>query len=148
MKDWIGSKASVFSTLGASNHSDRERQPEDYYATDPVATEWLCRLEHFDGPILEPSCGEGHISRVLIDHGYDVESRDLIDRGYGTGVCDFLAIDNQVWNGDIVTDPPYKEQSLRHHRQFSHLLRLVHLGQRLSRKHLSPMVQLVQIRFS
>ena len=25
----------IFSTLGASNHSENERQKEDYYATDP-----------------------------------------------------------------------------------------------------------------
>ena len=107
-KDWTGNRASVFKTLGASNHADHERQREDYYATEPAATEWLCKLEHFDGPILEPSCGEGHISRVLMAHGYEVESRDLIDRGFGTGGCDFLAIDNVEWEGDIVTNPPYK----------------------------------------
>lgn len=108
MKDWTGNRASVFKTLGASNHADHDRQREDYYATEPAATEWLTRLEHFDGPILEPSCGEGHISRALMAAGYEVESRDLIDRGYGTGGCDFLSIDNLAWNGDIVTNPPYK----------------------------------------
>lgn len=39
--------------------------------------------------------------------GYEVVSRDLVDRGYGE-VADFLAIDNQEWNGNIVTNPPYK----------------------------------------
>lgn len=108
MKDWTGSKASVFKTIGASNHTEHDRQREDYYATEPAATEWLCRMEHFDGPILEPSCGEGHISRVLLANGYEVKSRDLIDRGYGTGGCDFLAIDNQEWQGNVITNPPYK----------------------------------------
>lgn len=108
MKDWTGGRSSVFKTLGASNHTDHDRQREDYYATEPAATEWLTRLEHFDGPILEPSCGEGHISRALMAAGYEVESRDLIDRGFGTGGCDFLAIDNLTWPGDIVTNPPYK----------------------------------------
>ena len=64
-KDWIGGHAAVFKTLGASNHTEGERQREDYYATEPKATEWLCKLEQFDGRILEPSCGEGHMSRVL-----------------------------------------------------------------------------------
>lgn len=59
------------------------------------------------GVILEPSCGEGHISEVLKAHGYNVVSRDLIDRGYGD-VADFLSIDNLEWNGDIVTNPPYR----------------------------------------
>ena len=107
-KDWVGGKAAVFKTLGASNHKNGERQKEDYYATEPAATEWLCKIEHFTGGvILEPSCGEGHISEVLKAHGYDVVSRDLIDRGYGE-VADFLSIDNLEWNGDIVTNPPYR----------------------------------------
>lgn len=106
-KDWTGNRASVFKTIGASNHCQHERQQDDYYATEPKATEWLLRLETFNGPILEPSCGEGHISEVLIRGGYQVVSRDLIDRGYGE-VADFLSIDNTKWNGDIITNPPYK----------------------------------------
>lgn len=107
-KDWVGGRASVFKTLGASNHTEYERQREDYYATEPAATEWLCKLVKFDGPILEPSCGEGHMSKVLEKYGYQVTSRDLIYRGYGEGGQDFLSIDNMSWDGDIVTNPPYK----------------------------------------
>lgn len=107
-KDWIGNTTSIFSTIGASNHSDHEREPNDFYATSPEATQWLMRLECFNGPILEPSCGTGHISEVLKEHGYDVTSRDIIDRGYGEGGCDFLSPDNTEWNGDIVTNPPYR----------------------------------------
>lgn len=106
-KDWVGGKASVFKTLGASNHTDHERQREDFYATEPAATEWLCKLETFDHDVWEPACGEGHISEVLWDHGYRVRSSDLVDRGYGD-VRDFLfGIDTQ-WLGDIITNPPYK----------------------------------------
>lgn len=97
----------VFKTLGASNHTDHDRSYADYYATEPKATEWLLKLEHFDGPILEPCCGEGHISKVLLRHGMDVTSRDLIDRGFGEQ-ADFLSIDNMEWNGDIITNPPYE----------------------------------------
>lgn len=38
-KDWTGGAAAVFKTLGASNHADGERQRDDYYATEPKATE-------------------------------------------------------------------------------------------------------------
>lgn len=107
-KDWTGNSKSAFATLGASSHSNHDRQSEDYYATSREAVEWLCKIEQFDGPILEPACGEGHISKVLIEHGYDVTSRDLIDRGYGEPNQDFLAIDNTEWNGDICTNPPFK----------------------------------------
>lgn len=105
-RDWKGGNASTFKTIGASNHCDEERADKDYYATEPAATEWLCRIERFEGPILEPSFGEGHISRVLEAHGYEVTSRDLVDRGFGE-VADFLADENTEWGGDIVTNPPY-----------------------------------------
>lgn len=111
MNDWKGNKNSTWVTLGASNHSLGERQKEDYYATEPAATEWLCKLETFTNPILEPSCGEGHISKQLIKHGYDVVSRDLVDRGYGE-VKDFLFFKNEQWGGDIVTNPPYSVAQL------------------------------------
>lgn len=105
-RDWKGGSASTFKTIGASNHCDHERADKDYYATEPAATEWLCRLEQFGEKILEPSCGEGHMSRVLEAHGYKVTSRDLADRGYGE-VADFLSPENRYWPGDIVTNPPY-----------------------------------------
>lgn len=105
-RDWKGGNASTFKTIGASNHCSEERADKDYYATEPAATEWLCQLEHFDGPILEPSCGEGHMSEVLKKYGYEVASRDLADRGYGE-VADFLSPDNTEWGGDIITNPPY-----------------------------------------
>ena len=106
-KDWRGGSASVFKPLGASNHTEADRAHADYYATEPKATEWLLKLEQFDAPILEPACGEGHISEVLKrGGGYFVTSRDIIDRGYGE-VADFLSIDNLEWNGHIVTNPPY-----------------------------------------
>ena len=105
-RDWKGGVASTFKCIGASNHCDAERQSEDYYATEPAATDWLCKLEKFQGPILEPSCGEGHISKQLIKHGYEVISRDIVDRGFGE-VADFLYINNEKWAGDIITNPPY-----------------------------------------
>lgn len=45
VKDWVGNGNSIYKTLGASNHTDKERQSEDYYATEPAAAEWLCKLE-------------------------------------------------------------------------------------------------------
>ena len=106
-KDWTGGRAAVFKTIGASNHAEHDRQREDYYATEPAAATWLCRLVQFDGPILEPSCGEGHLSKELMRNGYEVVSRDIVDRGFGD-VADFLSIDNLRWDGDVVTNPPYK----------------------------------------
>lgn len=107
-KDWVGNKNSVFKTLGASNHTESERQNEDYYATDPKAAELLMQLETFSNNIWECACGEGHLSKVFIKNGYDVKSSDLINRGFGEHGFDFLSIDNIKWGGDIITNPPYK----------------------------------------
>jgi len=108
MKDWKGNKNSIYKTLGASNHTDKERQNEDFYATDPIAAEHLLKLETFSKDIWEPSCGQGHLSKVFERHGHTVTSTDLIERGYGKSGIDFLSIDNTYWKGDIITNPPYK----------------------------------------
>ena len=82
-----------------------DRQKDDYYATPPEATDALLSVESFKGDILEPCCGEGHISKRLIKHGYNVESCDLVDRGYGTPKRDFLF--EREKRDNIVTNPPY-----------------------------------------
>lgn len=105
--DWTGNKNSIFKALGASNHTDKERQGEDFYATDPIAAELLCDVETFSPNIWEPACGMGHLSEVFKKRGYNVRSSDLIDRGYGD-IQDFLGMDVAEWDGDIITNPPYK----------------------------------------
>lgn len=95
----------TYVTIGASNHSADERQQNDYYATDPKAIPLLLEQEAFTKDILEPACGQGHISKALIAAGYNVTSTDLIDRGYGTKK-DFFTYTN--WDADIITNPPYK----------------------------------------
>ena len=40
-KDWIGNGKIIFTTLGASNHTEKEREINDYYATDPIAVDAL-----------------------------------------------------------------------------------------------------------
>ena len=47
MKNWLGNKKTTYLTLGASNHTDAEREINDYYATEPKATELLCKIETF-----------------------------------------------------------------------------------------------------
>jgi len=64
-------------------------------------------LETFNKNIWECACGEGHLSKALQEKGYDVKSTDLIDRGFGDGQIDFLGTENQEWNGDIITNPPF-----------------------------------------
>lgn len=102
-----GSKK-VFTTLGSSNHALENREAFDYYATDPKAVEMLLELEQFAPVIWEPACGEGHISKVLQAHGYEVISTDLVYRGFGDPEpLDFLTETLDGFEGDIITNPPY-----------------------------------------
>lgn len=109
MNDWTGGATSIFATHGASNHSDSERADLDYYATDPEAVEKLLNVERFRHHIFEPACGGCHISKVLVNHGFDVFSSDIVNRGseYQNCVADFLEANQENFR-DIITNPPYK----------------------------------------
>lgn len=105
--DWTGNENSIYKTLGASNHTDKERDENDYYATEPKAAELLLGVESFSRTIWECACGEGHLAEVFRKHGYCVKATDLIDRGYGLGGVNFLR-ENVIFHGDIITNPPYR----------------------------------------
>lgn len=108
MKDWTGNKNSIYSILGASSHSQTVRQQDDYYATEPKAMELLLAEEEFAPAVWECACGEGHLSKVLEAHGHGVVSTDLVYRGYGKREpVDFLKTEGG-FDGDIITNPPYK----------------------------------------
>ena len=95
-KDWSGNKKSIFKIIAASNHSDTERESNDFYATEPRAIDALLEYKGIQLPhvIWEPSCGTGELSKRLIEKGYDVISTDLVDRGYGMGGGKFLRADS------------------------------------------------------
>jgi hypothetical protein len=83
------------------------RHPDDFCATSPEGTAALLEVERFDGPIWEPACGDGAMSRVLESAGYQVVSTDLVNRGYGTPRVDFL-MEPRALAPNIVTNPPFK----------------------------------------
>ncbi len=106
-KDWNGNGNSIYKTLGASNHTENEREENDYYATNPETIKPLLEKEKLSINLWECACGEGHLSKELIKYGFNVRSTDLINRGYGIPGVDFLKT-NEIFNGDILTNPPYK----------------------------------------
>ena len=106
-KDWVGNSKAAYGTLGASNHSETEREENDYYATSPKAVEMLLEQETFDKDIWECASGEDHIAKVLRKYGHNVRCSDIIDRTGHTIVEDFLTSEVE-WFGDIITNPPYK----------------------------------------
>lgn len=88
----------------------------DFYPTPPYTIG--CLLQHepdiIHGTVLEPSCGQGHLSeelkfykRIYGGNPEDVTSRDLIDRGYGDNGLDFLKSDDNEKFDYIVTNPPF-----------------------------------------
>ena len=108
MKDYTGNKKSVFSILGASNHSESDRQSEDFYATDPAVLDLLIKKYEIPEVVMEPACGTGCLSQWLIDNGHKVYSSDLVDRGYGEvqNFFEILSLPDDCTC--ILTNPPYK----------------------------------------
>lgn len=112
-KDWVGGKASTFKCLGASNHTDHDRQEHDFYATSPEATEWLLKIEPEINNVWENAVGQGDLAEPIREAGKLKAVSDIVDRGYyPEGIStkynlDFLTF-NKIWKGDIVTNPPYK----------------------------------------
>ena len=108
MSDWTGNKNSVFKTLGASNHTDKNRESNDFYATSPEAIDALKKKVDLPYTILEPACGTGCLSERLKELGHNVLSYDLVDRGYGEvqNFFEMLSIPDDC--KCILTNPPYK----------------------------------------
>lgn len=103
-------KQSVFSNIGASNHSRYEREVNDYYSTDPLAITLLDKygLLDTDVPYWETAVGGGNLALELKRLGYDVvKETDLYDRGYGDSGVDFFKC-KEVFQGNTITNPPYK----------------------------------------
>ena len=91
-----------------------ERELNDFYATDPIAAELLLQVEPDLNNIWECACGQGHLAKVFDKYGKLAKASDLINRGYGVqqDFLNDLTINfnpDFVWNGDIVTNPPYSE---------------------------------------
>ena len=116
-KDWSGN-----SNIYACNHRGKDEAvaENDFYATHPESIELFlkkCDEVGFELPlrIWEPAAGQGHISKVLRNHGHLVLSTDIVDRGFGIGGIDFLSLtkENTVAYGPlkkcIFTNPPYNK---------------------------------------
>lgn len=93
----------------AGGNSAVGRKTDDFYATiDTDVTETL--LQHFrfgDRKIHECACGTGEMAEIIKIYGYQVISTDLVDREYGEGGVDFLALKNPM-APVVITNPPFK----------------------------------------
>lgn len=82
------------------------RPDDDHYPTPREAVYPLVRHLVFPKRIAEVACGEGHISKVLAEYGYQVESSNLVDRGYGKTGVDFLKMKKRPAPA-LITNPPF-----------------------------------------
>lgn len=93
----------------AGGNSIRGREKDDFYRTPKEATKALCDVlgvgvDHY---ILEPCCGDGAISKILVGRGATVQSSDLIDRGYGTQADFFSYTEMPAGFDTIITNTPF-----------------------------------------
>lgn len=113
-----------------TNRTAFDRSKTEFYPTPKEVT--IALLNYLNIPknkiIWEPACGEGHMSEVIKNMGYEVVSTDLNDRGYGVTGVDYIS--NELYECDwIITNPPFKssvefiEQSIKHHKPFALLLK-------------------------
>jgi hypothetical protein len=95
-------------SIVGSSRKNGYREENDFYPTPAYAVEELLKREKFDGNIWECACGDGAISDVLKSYNYETYSTDLINRGYGDGIQDFLTYDGKNYD-NIITNPPFSE---------------------------------------
>lgn len=80
----------------------------DFVPTPRCVVEALLKYETFNGLIKEPCCGNGAISSILEEQGYEVNSSDLNDYGYGDVGIDLFSLTESFDN--IITNPPFTGQ--------------------------------------
>jgi hypothetical protein len=59
----------------------------------------------------EPACGEGHMAEVLREYFPTVIATDIVDRGYGDAVRNFLDDTFEVDADWIITNPPFNKKA-------------------------------------
>lgn len=114
-RDWTGNKRTTWATLGATNHTDKERAENDFYESPEEAITRLLAVEELrptEGSVVwECACGRGALSRPLQAAGYTTYDTDLVNRGWGASGMDFLKSNRPFpteINMTILTNPPFK----------------------------------------
>ncbi len=107
----MSDRPSGFTAVMAGRQPSEDRL--DYFPTPPWAAraggELIRRLDPEARTCWEPAAGEGHMVHGLRDYFEDVVGSDIVDRGGGFPVQDFLDPRSPVAPGAdwIVTNPPF-----------------------------------------
>lgn len=92
-----------------ANKSAKDRSKTDFYPTPPNVTKALINFLKIPKgeTVWECACGEGHMSKAILDMGYNVISTELNETGYGENGVDFLNCEPRECSW-IITNPPFK----------------------------------------
>lgn len=104
----INKRKAIFTTLGASSHTQNERASKDFYATEPRCAGELIEVYPKINNIWECACGNGHLAEEFRALGLLGRTSDIEVREYPCEQVDFL-LEDRPWNGWIVTNPPYNQ---------------------------------------
>lgn len=105
------SARALFRARRPSGDDAPARRDHDFYPTvdpGPIAALVAAEVDALAarGPIWEPACGAGDMARQLRASGFDVVASDLVDRGAGAVVLDYL-LARQPLAPVVVTNPPF-----------------------------------------
>lgn len=108
----------IFVTMGASNHTEEEREKNEFYATNPIFINHLLEkepwLKNKDLKILEPSAGDG----TLVDRFYELtgnkmDAYDIISRREDIVEQNYFTKNFSDQYDVILTNPPYLKDTLK-----------------------------------
>ena len=112
LNDWTGNSKSIFTPLGASNHSDRERASLDFYASPShVVTDLLAKHEIPHMPIWECAAGELNLAEPLWANGYEVITSDIVQRSKPIDHIEDFLTTTELRAPIVLTNPPYRDAS-------------------------------------
>lgn len=93
--------------MGGKFKHTKDNDGIDYYPTPPSIIRQLLEVETFEGHILEPACGDGHMVNVLLENHICYAS-DKFQYENNQHVLDFLKCENFWLRIDnIITNPPF-----------------------------------------
>ena len=58
---------------------------DDWFIEPPWVTTWLLERETFEGPVVDPCCGQGNIVEACLAHGLEAWGSDLRERDGAAG---------------------------------------------------------------
>lgn len=98
--------ANIYTAGGKDRYKENSFYPTEWAATYAF---WHAEKDHIPaGRIYDGACGDGAILKVIAAEGRDVLGTDLVDRGYGRGGVDFLAL-KKLPADILIMNPPYDD---------------------------------------